>query len=199
MLELSLLSNIPLHPSLYVCVCPQPFYSESTHELYQQIKAGDYSFPAPYWSDISAQAKDLIRHCLQVDPTKRYTAAQVLAHPWVGGKDVSVKAISGGHIKRLIVLQARRRLRKGIQMMIAVNRFARVIDEEKQGGWGGVVGQQVEVVQVMGAEEKQREGVGPKEAEGRGVADHVVVAGSAGGGEGAVVVQTVQHSFAAGA
>ena len=158
--------------------------------MYQQIKAGDYSFPAPYWSDISAQAKDLIKHCLQVDPTKRYTATQVLQHPWVGGKDVSTKAIAGGHIKRLIVLQARRRLRKGMQMVIAINRFARVVDEERRARTG--VGQVQ--MQVVGVEQKVGEAVVVEDS--RGAADHMVVAGSGGG---AVVVHTVQHSFAAGA
>jgi len=117
---------------IYILLCGfPPFYSESTHQLYQQIKAGDYSFPSPYWSDISSQAKDLIRHCLQVDPNKRFSASQVLHHPWVGGLDVSTKAIAGGYSKRLIVLQARRRLRRGILMIHAINRFARVIEGER--------------------------------------------------------------------
>jgi serine/threonine protein kinase len=28
-------------------------------------------------------AKDLIKHCLLVDPRKRYTADQALQHPWL--------------------------------------------------------------------------------------------------------------------
>jgi len=32
----------------------------------RQIKKGDYSFPSPYWDDISEGAKDLVRKILQV-------------------------------------------------------------------------------------------------------------------------------------
>ena len=119
----------------YILLCGfPPFYSESTHALYAQIKAGDYSFPSPYWADISSQAKDLIRHCLQVSPELRYSATQVLQHPWVGGKDVSSRALSGGYSKRLMLLQARRRLRKGIQVLIACNRLCSALDGDAQAG-----------------------------------------------------------------
>jgi serine/threonine protein kinase len=153
--------------------------------LYQQIKAGDYSFPAPYWSDISSSAKDLIRHCLQVDPTKRYTASQVLAHPWVGGKDVSTKAIAGGYSKRLIVLQVKRRLRKAIQVITAINRFARAIEDDR-------------VHAVKESEMEKGAGAG-KVSKGEGHAHlHVVETETVTRSSlsGAVVVQTVQHTFA---
>ncbi|KAH0501001.1 Serine/threonine-protein kinase DCLK3 [Microtus ochrogaster] len=32
---------------------------------------------------LSTAAKDLVRHLLVVDPKKRYTAHQVLQHPWI--------------------------------------------------------------------------------------------------------------------
>ena len=79
-------------------------------------------FPDPYWSEISDSAKDLVRKLLTVDPRQRYTAAQVLQHPWITG-GASSKPLSEGHTTRLMMLQARRRLRKGVQMIIAINKF----------------------------------------------------------------------------
>jgi len=38
-------------------------------------------FPDPYWSEISAEAKDLVNKLLTVDPKQRFTAQQVLQHP----------------------------------------------------------------------------------------------------------------------
>lgn len=49
--------------------------------LYKQIKKGQFDFPDPYWSEISAEAKDLVNKLLCVDPKARFTAQQVLQHP----------------------------------------------------------------------------------------------------------------------
>lgn len=136
----------------YILLCGfPPFYSESTHQLYQQIKAGDYSFPSPYWTDISASAKDLIRHLLCVDPLKRYSATDVLRHPWVGGENVSTKALCSGYSKRLIVLQCRRRLRRGVKVLLAVNRFTAALQDEQVAVAvaGGQVGQAMDVDRVV--------------------------------------------------
>ena len=117
----------------YILLCGfPPFYSESTHQLYQQIKTGDYSFPSPYWTDISSSAKDLIRHLLCVDPLKRYSATDVLKHPWVGGQNVSTRALASGYSKRLIALQCRRRLRRGVKVLLAINRFTSALEADEQ-------------------------------------------------------------------
>lgn len=47
---------------LYILLCGfPPFYHENTQQLYKQIKKGEYDFPDPYWTDISEQAKSLVR------------------------------------------------------------------------------------------------------------------------------------------
>jgi len=120
---------------LYILLCGfPPFYHESTAQLYKQIKKGEYDFPDPYWTDISDSAKDLVRCLLCVPPKDRYTAAQVLAHPWIAGTTATTKAFGDKYAKRLKTLQARRRLRKGVQTIIAVNKFVlnfKVRPEEK--------------------------------------------------------------------
>jgi calcium/calmodulin-dependent protein kinase I len=109
---------------LYILLCGfPPFYHESTAALYKQIKKGEYDFPDPYWTDISDSAKDLVRCLLCVDPKKRYTAKQVLAHPWIAGNAASDKQFGKKHTQRLRALIARRKLRKGIHLIMAVNKF----------------------------------------------------------------------------
>uniref|UniRef100_A0A0C3TT10 Protein kinase domain-containing protein n=1 Tax=Guillardia theta (strain CCMP2712) TaxID=905079 RepID=A0A0C3TT10_GUITC len=68
---------------LYIMLCGfPPFYSENTVTLFRQIRRGDYSFPSPYWDNISDLAKahffDLVRRMLVVDPKQRLTAQQVI-------------------------------------------------------------------------------------------------------------------------
>ena len=43
----------------------------------------------PQWAaSLSASAKDLLEHLLEIDPDSRFTANQALQHPWVSGKAV---------------------------------------------------------------------------------------------------------------
>jgi len=61
-----------------------PFDRNSNIEEIQAICAADYAFePKEYWQHVSDTARDFIRHCLTIDQTKRPTAHQLLAHPWL--------------------------------------------------------------------------------------------------------------------
>jgi len=71
---------------MYILLCGfPPFFDdgENMGQLFEQIMAGDFDFPDPYWTDIDESAKNLIEHLLVVDPSKRYTADQALAHTWL--------------------------------------------------------------------------------------------------------------------
>lgn len=52
--------------------------------LFQNITSGRITFPPE--SSVSEDAKDLIKRLLVKDARKRYTASEVLAHPWVTGR-----------------------------------------------------------------------------------------------------------------
>ncbi|TSL61170.1 Serine/threonine-protein kinase DCLK2 [Bagarius yarrelli] len=70
----------------YILLCGfPPFRSERNQqeELFEQILRGRLEFPSPYWDNISASARDLIGKMLQVNVSGRYTAEEVLSHPWV--------------------------------------------------------------------------------------------------------------------
>ncbi|GAA6038991.1 hypothetical protein JCM8097_000144 [Rhodosporidiobolus ruineniae] len=68
---------------LYTLLCGfPPFYDESIHVLTEKVAKGYYTFLSPWWDDISSSSKDLITHLLDVDPEKRYTIDEFLAHPW---------------------------------------------------------------------------------------------------------------------
>ncbi|EQL03076.1 hypothetical protein G6O67_007447 [Ophiocordyceps sinensis] len=69
---------------LYTLLCGfPPFYDESIEVLTEKVAKGQYTFLSPWWDDISESAKDLITHLLTVDPEKRYTITEFLAHPWI--------------------------------------------------------------------------------------------------------------------
>ncbi|TWW74618.1 Serine/threonine-protein kinase DCLK1 [Takifugu flavidus] len=57
--------------------------SDDQEVLFDQILTGQLEFPLPYWDNVSETAKDLIRVMLEVEVDQRFTALQVLEHPWV--------------------------------------------------------------------------------------------------------------------
>ncbi|KAF9790095.1 hypothetical protein SFRURICE_002460 [Spodoptera frugiperda] len=67
---------------MYILLCGfPPFYSN--HGLAISPGMKKYDFPEPEWSNVSAEAKNLIRGMLSVDPAKRLTIQQVMSSPWI--------------------------------------------------------------------------------------------------------------------
>ncbi|KOB74339.1 Uncharacterized protein OBRU01_09255 [Operophtera brumata] len=50
-----------------------------------RIRLGQYDFPEPEWSNVSSDAKNLIRGMLSVDPANRLSIQQVVSSAWVRG------------------------------------------------------------------------------------------------------------------
>ena len=50
--------------------------------MFISVVCPQISFSNSFWQTISEECKDLLKHLLVVDSSKRYTVAQALAHPW---------------------------------------------------------------------------------------------------------------------
>ncbi|XP_052774614.1 MAP kinase-interacting serine/threonine-protein kinase 1-like [Mya arenaria] len=84
---------------LYIMLCGYPpFYGQCGSDcgwergemcslcqemLFTSIQDSFYEFPEAEWSNVSEEAKDLIRHLLVRNPSERYSAAEVLRHQWI--------------------------------------------------------------------------------------------------------------------
>ncbi|KAL4190276.1 hypothetical protein AMTRI_Chr07g23910 [Amborella trichopoda] len=69
---------------LYVLLGGEPpFSGESPADIFAAVLRGNLRFPFRKFVGISTSAKDLMRRMLCKDPAKRYTAEQVLRHPWI--------------------------------------------------------------------------------------------------------------------
>jgi serine/threonine protein kinase len=85
---------------IYIMLCGYPpFYGECErnncgwdqgdacpdcqNNLFHRIQNGAFDFPEEEWTHISREAKDLICHLLVRNVRQRYTADDVLRHPWV--------------------------------------------------------------------------------------------------------------------
>lgn len=99
---------------LYILLCGfPPFYDDNNKKLFSLIIHATFTYPEPYWTDISETAKDLVNKLLVVDPKKRLTATEVLAHPWMNNDSGAVEL---SHFKdNLKSYNARRRFRGAIR------------------------------------------------------------------------------------
>jgi len=110
-----------------------PFYHQNHRILFEQIKAGDYSFADEYgWHMITDPAKELIGKMLTVDPAKRITPAEALAHPWIAGNVASTRNFGDDYGNRMKLLEARNKFRKAVKVIIALNRFTIDIPDEEE-------------------------------------------------------------------
>ena len=70
-----------------------PFNGANDNEIYTKIVQMKFSFPERKWKNISNDAKDLLCHMI-VPEKERYTAEQVLSHPWFkNASDVPLSSI----------------------------------------------------------------------------------------------------------
>ncbi len=77
----------------YVLLCGYPpFNGPDRGGIYRSVLDGRYRFPPRDWDGTSREAIDFVRRLLEVDASRRMTAEQALAHPWMttrSGGDVS--------------------------------------------------------------------------------------------------------------
>ena len=59
-----------------------PFYGKSYIEVLTKNKECKIEYPPKVWSNVSANAMDLVMKMTESNPNKRITALQCLEHPW---------------------------------------------------------------------------------------------------------------------
>eukprot|EP01116_Phalansterium_solitarium_P011879 TRINITY_DN27712_c0_g1_i1.p1 TRINITY_DN27712_c0_g1~~TRINITY_DN27712_c0_g1_i1.p1 ORF type:complete len:580 (-),score=226.98 TRINITY_DN27712_c0_g1_i1:49-1788(-) len=78
---------------LYVMLSAEPPFDESSAvPIFSQIQRGCIRFDSDAWHSVSDAAQDLVRGLMTVDASKRLTAEQVYAHPWLTGDDFEAYA-----------------------------------------------------------------------------------------------------------
>jgi len=102
-----------------------PFYDEDTRKLYKKIRNGNYQFHDEHWKTISGDAKDLIRKMLTVNQQERWTAKQLLRHPWItsGSEVLSSRGLTST-IENLKKFNARNKFRAAARAVMASNRMS---------------------------------------------------------------------------
>ncbi|KAK3292991.1 uncharacterized protein B0H64DRAFT_204172 [Chaetomium fimeti] len=87
---------------LYICLCGFPPFSDELkredfpYDLADQIRAGMFDYPSPYWDPIPDSALDLIDSMIVVDMEKRFSARECLEHVWMANDAPTILEGEGG-------------------------------------------------------------------------------------------------------
>lgn len=106
-----------------------PFDGNNIKEVLRKVRAGKYTFPDGEWADISSEAKDLIKGLLEVNPKKRLSAKQALAHPWISSSNLSERIINND---RSALGYEQRKLRMSSMAIDDVAGLLRLEEEDEQ-------------------------------------------------------------------
>ncbi|KAG0319394.1 hypothetical protein BGZ99_005126 [Dissophora globulifera] len=70
---------------LYICLCGFPPFSDdlAPPSLREQVLQSMYTFPSPYWDEISDEAVDLVQGLLAQSPEDRLNVRETLEHVWM--------------------------------------------------------------------------------------------------------------------
>ena len=60
-----------------------PFGGKNEKDIMNTVKSGKYNFNNPAWKNVSDLAKQFIERLLEMDPSKRMSAAEALHHDWM--------------------------------------------------------------------------------------------------------------------
>ncbi|KAI0507789.1 hypothetical protein KFK09_013917 [Dendrobium nobile] len=107
-----------------------PFWAETEAGIFKQILEEPLDFESEPWPSISDSAKELIKNMLNRDPKLRFTAHQVLCHPWIVDDTVAPdRPLDSAVVSRLKHFSAMNKLKK-----MALRVIAERLSEEEIGG-----------------------------------------------------------------
>ncbi|KAH6555840.1 hypothetical protein KP509_1Z224200 [Ceratopteris richardii] len=66
-----------------------PFHGKTEADIFWNIKTRSLSLNRSPWREISAEAKDLLKGMLQKNPHRRLELAEIMAYPWLNGKETN--------------------------------------------------------------------------------------------------------------
>ena len=117
----------------YILLCGYPpFNGETDDEIYLDVLKGEFEFPEEDWSEVSDEAKNLIKKMLTKDVNKRISALDSMQDPWFKKfeeKEAYDKKLAKNVLKNMKKFKKHRTLEKTIISFI-INQLVK--KEERQ-------------------------------------------------------------------
>jgi calcium-dependent protein kinase len=95
-----------------------PFWGDTEEEVFAMVRGAPLDFGAPPWPALSPPARDVVRRCLDRDPRRRPSAAQLLQHAWLcqAAPDVD---LGPGVVAAVAAFAAATRVKRAAMMVAA--------------------------------------------------------------------------------
>lgn len=102
-----------------------PFIEQNQRELFRKIRKAHFKFHEEYWSQVSEEAKELIRSLLTVKPTARKTAQEIIkSDSWMNQGAEKLETVDlGANLGELKKFNAKRKLKAAIRTVIATQKL----------------------------------------------------------------------------
>lgn len=108
-----------------------PFTGANSEAIRTEVTKGEIAMTSPVWSQISDEAKDLIRKMIEVNPDFRIRASEALDHPWISSNiHLSHDTGRAMGILTLKKFQGDKKLKQALASFIA-DRFSSEQDAEE--------------------------------------------------------------------
>ncbi|KAF9304855.1 hypothetical protein BGZ74_000380 [Mortierella antarctica] len=113
---------------LYICLCGFPPFSDdlAPPKLRIQVLQSMYSFPSPYWDNVSDEAVDFVQGLLQANPSERLTVDEALDHIWMslgegeGTQSAEPRTEEMPQVRRLLSRVMTERMERAVQRGVRV-------------------------------------------------------------------------------
>jgi calcium/calmodulin-dependent protein kinase I len=102
-----------------------PFIEQNQRELFRKIRNGQYKFHDEYWSQVSNEAKELIRSLLTVKPVDRKSADEILkTDKWITAGDDKLAAQDlGANLEKFKKFNAKRKFKAAVNTVMATQKL----------------------------------------------------------------------------
>eukprot|EP00929_Paragymnodinium_shiwhaense_P118615 TRINITY_DN90529_c0_g1_i1.p1 TRINITY_DN90529_c0_g1~~TRINITY_DN90529_c0_g1_i1.p1 ORF type:complete len:424 (+),score=107.07 TRINITY_DN90529_c0_g1_i1:114-1385(+) len=123
---------------MYILLCGYPpFQGTTPTALMAKVTIGNYCFSEADWTEVSAEAKDLIRGLLKMSPKERLTAKQAKEHGWCSLDNASkfprqTQPLSANVLTQLNEFRAQWRTRTSQEKEEAMRRRSQKKAQEQQ-------------------------------------------------------------------
>jgi calcium/calmodulin-dependent protein kinase I len=102
-----------------------PFIEQNQRELFRRIRKAQYKFHDEYWSQVSTEAKDLIKSLLTVDPKTRMNATDVINNDkWINaGAEMLAEQDLGINLVEFKKFNAKRKFKAAVKTVMATQKL----------------------------------------------------------------------------
>lgn len=105
-----------------------PFNGKTQTQMFQKIKSGEFHESPLNSYQVSQEGRDFLRCCLQVDPSKRFTARQALKHPWLSEVEGDLEAMELQSSQKVLSLsqstsQQSRKIENGLHVNASISKL----------------------------------------------------------------------------